>query len=80
MKQEEIIERCIVRSWEYNNFTAYLLESGLSVYFISKVFGIQRATACYWLHHKELSAPVNAFWLTMRKLYMTHGIRLDDLF
>lgn len=80
MTEKEIIQKCIVRNWAYNNFTAYLIETHMSVYQISNMFGMHKATLCYWLHHKELSAPVNAFFFTMRKLLMVHGIRLDDLF
>lgn len=79
--QDEVLRRRIaVRGWSYNNFTCYLLEVGLTPYWIGEVFDIAMAVISYWLHHEKLSRPVDSFFLTMRKLYMTHGIKISDLF
>lgn len=79
MNDDELRKRIKDRKWYYNNFTCYLLEVNITMYTVSQLLGINQGTVSYWLHH-ELSAPVNAFFYTMRKLWITYNVSLVDLF
>lgn len=71
--------RCLARGWEFNNFTAYLLETNRNASIVAYCLGISRSTSYFWLTQKELSGVVNFFFLIARKLRTEKNIDILDL-
>lgn len=80
MTEKEIKQEIILKGWEYNAVTRWLVETSTTPYRLSQLCGVERSVVSRWVHSATLPAFVQFAFVAFDKMRLSSCPNVLDCF